>query len=90
MGNCAEIFYAINVDVCSLTLWVSFSYVYKIGNCVIFLNTFYTKTRLSQGLLPDIELIKKCFLQYTVWKMLSKLKNLIFWNKFPESFNLTE
>ena len=29
-----------------------------------FLNTFYTKTRLPQGLLSIVELLKKCFLQY--------------------------
>ena len=29
-----------------------------------FSNTFYTKTTLSQGLLPIMELFKKRFLQY--------------------------
>ena len=37
--------------------------------CNSFLNSFYTTARLSRDLLPNMELFKKCFLQYECKKI---------------------
>ena len=37
-------------------------------------NAFYTKTRLSKGLLPYMEILKKCFLKKSIRKILTVQK----------------
>lgn len=41
---------------------------------------FYIKTRLSQVLLPDMELLKKTFLIIQLWKIVTKCKKKNFQN----------
>ena len=56
MRNCAVIFHATNVNVYSLTVWQE--------TLPYFLYVFSAKKNLFQGLLTDIQLLKKRSLQY--------------------------
>ena len=73
MCNFVDVFYLINADVYNLTLWKFVLGQGKRKTLQYFLNVIYMKTRLSQGFLPDMELLNQPF----PWQSRTKRKNYV-------------
>ena len=79
MRNCVEIFHATKVNAYRLDI-VSLKFREK-ETVQYFLNTFYMKTRLSQDLHLDMELLKKMFPKMLNMKNANKVQKKKFFSK---------